>query len=63
MLFKFTGPIFNILVLRANASESERLTQWNGSFTVERVATVHAEILVLSVGFTYKSVLIRPFSK
>ena len=51
MLFKFTGPVFKILLLRANASESERLAERDGSFTVYRVATVYAEILVFVRGF------------
>ena len=51
MLFKFMGPLFKILFLRANASESERLAERDGSFTVYRVATIHAKILVFVHGF------------
>ena len=51
MLFEFKGPIFKNLFLQANASESERLTKRDGSFTVYQVATVHAEILVFVRGF------------
>ena len=49
MLFEFTGPIFKILFLRANASE--RLAERDGSYTVYQVATVHAEIPVFVCGF------------
>ena len=51
MMFKFTGPVFKILFLRANLSESELLAERDGIFTVHRVATVHAEILAFVHGF------------
>ena len=50
LLFKFTGPVFKILFLQANVSESECLAERDGSFTVYRVASVHVEILVFVPG-------------
>ena len=50
VMFEFTGSVFKVLFLRANASEAERLAKRNGSLTVYRVATVHAKVLVFVRG-------------
>ena len=43
-----------LFFFRANSSEAERLAVWNGGLAVERVATVHAEILMFVRGFSVK---------
>ena len=43
-----------IFFLRTDSSEKDRFSLRNGDLGMERVATVHAEILILHRGFSVK---------
>ena len=52
MLFQTARSFVEIFLLRTNLLKAERLTVWNGGLAMERVAIVHAEILMFVRGFS-----------
>ena len=54
VLFQVTGSSAKIFLLQADSSETERLAVWDGGFTMHRVATIHAEILMFVRGVHMK---------
>ena len=52
IFFHFMSPFMKIFFLQTNSSERERLAVRNGGLAMERVATIHAEILMFVRGFS-----------
>ena len=51
-MFQIARSFVEIFLLRTNLLKAERLTVWNGGLAMERVAIVHAEILMFVRGFS-----------